>query len=330
MNPMTTAPDISVIIATRNRAGYLRECLAHLAAQETGGRFTYEVVIVDNGSIDATPGAVETLQPGFPVCLRYLYEGRAGKPWALNAGMGAARGAIFAFTDDDILPTPTWLSALWCCLQEERVDGVAGKVAPLWMGPRPAWLTDETLTRVNTMGLGCIDHGESRRRSADGQDCRWVGGNMAIRREVLQRLGPFDVRLLRQGGAPRGEDSEYYERCLRAGLLVGYEPSALAHHKIGSERLTLGYFRSWRHQSGYANAALLPWKASHLVTVMPIWRWRIIVLAVHGWLKAVATRRSWWERFYAELKVREELGVWRRRFQQWPREWLAVVRGRRE
>ena len=140
MNPAT--PDISVIIATRNRAESLRDVLDSLARQDTAGKFSYEVLAVDNGSTDTTRRVIETLQPAFPVSLRYCYEGRTGKPWALNAGIQESRGKLLAFTDDDTVPESTWLFALWSCFQEERADALAGRILPLWTAPRPSWLPE--------------------------------------------------------------------------------------------------------------------------------------------------------------------------------------------
>ena len=67
----------------------------------------------------------------------------------------------------------------------------------------------------------------------------------------------------------RGQDSEYFSRCVRRGLRIAYEPAAVAHHQIGPERLSVQAFRRWRHRQGYYEAMLLPWKPSHVVTIMP-------------------------------------------------------------
>lgn len=312
--------DISVILPTRNRATQLQGALEHLVAQETRGAFTYEVLIVDNGSTDATRQVVEARQPQFPVPLRYLYEGRAGRPWALNAGMAAAHGSVFAFTDDDILATPIWLAALWRCFQEEKAHGVGGKIVPSWTVPRPAWLTDEAVRQIGE--LGCLDHGSVRRTSANGSYCRWVGGNLAVRRTAVERVGPYDVRMT------RGQDTEYFWRFMQAGLVVCYEPHALVYHQIGADRMTLEYFRQWRHRAGYYQVLLIPWKWSHLFTVMPLWRSKTTVKLIGRWIGSQLTRRPWMERFKAELLLREEFSAWGRRVRLWPRWWWAVLTGR--
>ena len=316
-----TALAISVILPTRNRADQLQGALERLAAQQTEGACTYEVLIVDNGSTDATRQVVDAWQPRFPVSLRYLYEGRTGKPWALNSGMAAARGAIFAFTDDDILTTPTWLAALWRCFQEEGADGVGGKILPQWTAPRPVWLTDEAFRRFG--GLGCVDHGDLRRSSASGSYCRWVGGSFAVRRQAAARLGPYDPKLL------RGEDTEYYERAISQGLAVCYEPSALAFHRIAADRMTLAYFRQVRHKTGYYRAYRMPWMLKDLVTIVPLWWYLDLLDTAAAWLKSGFGREQWMDRFQHELALREKTSLWLHRLQLWPRWWLAVLTGQR-
>src|SRR5262249_37984640 len=97
-------PDLTVIVATRDRAAHAAQILHHLASQETGGILGYEVLVVDNGSTDTTRIVVEAAQRNFPAPLHYVYEGRAGKSHALNAGMARATGDILVFTDDDARP----------------------------------------------------------------------------------------------------------------------------------------------------------------------------------------------------------------------------------
>ena len=319
---MTRAVDVSVIIPTRNRAESLRGTLECLNAQATGGRFMHEIVIVDNGSTDHTRRVVDELGNSFRVPLRYVHEPKAGRPLALNAGMRQAAGELFIVTDDDVLPQPDWLLALWSSVTEERADAATGRIVPRWLSAPPAWLTDEVLRDLNRTGLGCLDHGPRRLRTWAGDDCRWVGGNMAIRREAMARVGGFNERMI------RGQDSEYYERCLARGLRIIYEPAAVVAHLIGPDRLTLQYLRHWRHRQGAFEARRLPWKPSHLITVMPLWRWIVSLRIVGRWLGAAILGRSWWQRFYAELKMREEISTWAERVREWPSRWVAALPGR--
>lgn len=303
-------PDFSVLIATRNRAESLRETLRLLAKQEAAGQFTYEVLVIDNASTDHTRQLVTALQPTFPILLRYLYEGRIGKSWALNRGLEQAQGRFLAFTDDDILLPPTWLWALWRCFQETAADGIAGRILPHWLVPRPAWLTDAVMKQIGS--LGCLDHGPMRLSSREGHTCRWVGGNMAIRREATEQVGGFDPKMVRIN------DAEYYRRCVKRGLNVIYEPAALVHHKLGAERVTPTYFRQRYQTSGYYRAYLIPWRPAHLLTLLPLWWYRTTLRLAGRWTRHVVTRAPWVVWFADELRLRESLSLWFHRLQLWP------------
>ncbi len=93
----------SVVIATKDRAPLLDGALASLRAQE--GAPEYELVVVDNGSSDATPdvarkhGAVYT----------FVAEPNRGK--ARNAGIARATGDAILFVDDDVITPPHFLAA---------------------------------------------------------------------------------------------------------------------------------------------------------------------------------------------------------------------------
>ena len=151
---------------------------------------------------------------------------------------------------------------------------------------------------------------------------RWIGGNLAIRRDVIERVGGYDVRMI------RAQDTEYYWRCIRQGVEVVYEPGALAYHKLGDGRLTPAYFRRWRRRTGYYHAYLVPWRKYHLLTLMPL-RWYSQTLAsLTCWLTLSLTRGPWLERFRAELRLREAWGLWLHRLQLWPLWMLAVITGR--
>ena len=349
-------PDMSVIIPTLNRASSLARTLETLAAQETDGAFTpphgspalecgeerespkgdspkpralargagftYEVVVVDNGSTDDTADTIARLARAFPVPLRRVTEPRRGRPQALNTGLREAAGAMFVVTDDDLLISPGWLRAFWRCFQEERPDGVAGRVLPRWTGGSPAWLANGAQADLNRLGLGCLDHGAQRISSRSGRYCRWVGGNMAIRRQAVERVGGFDERFI------RGQDREFYERCVEQGLVICYEPEALAHHLVGADRVTPAYFRRWRGRQGAYDAYLLPWRRADLLTIVPLWWYGRTLRTLGQWAASVVRRRPWAERFRHELALRHAGSVWARRLQLWPRWWLTVVTGR--
>ena len=315
MGEPVSTPDITVLIATRNRAHELPNALESLARQETGGRFTYEVLVADNGSTDGTKSLVERLRATYPVALRYLFEGRVGKPWALNAGLKDARGAVMAFTDDDVEADPGWLGALWRCFADTGADAVGGKIVPRWTGGRPGWVTEPFVFGA----LGCVDHGPQRLTSTPDRYHYWVGGNAAIRREVAAAVGGFSTRLT------RGEDTEYGMRCLRRGKKLVYEPSAVAYHRIGPERLTPAFFRRWWHQHGHYRAYRSAWRLPHLLTVVPAGWYAESCRRLAQWALAMLTARPFSERLLREVRVRERASEWAQRARLLPAVWRAAL-----
>ena len=125
----------SVIVCTYNRATSLRNTLTALAAQRTDG-FDYEVLVVDNNSSDDTAQVVQEARARFGERFRSLVEPRQGKPYALNAGVAAARGAWLVFTDDDATAPPDWLRVIRETFKAQAADSVYGKVLPVWQAPR--------------------------------------------------------------------------------------------------------------------------------------------------------------------------------------------------
>src|SRR5690242_9138788 len=112
------APQISVVVCSLNGEERLGRCLAALAAQRHDA---FEVIIVDDGSADAT-GSIAVASGARVV----RHETPRGLSAARNAGIALARGAIVAFTDDDCEPSPGWLAALDDTYREHGIDRVSG------------------------------------------------------------------------------------------------------------------------------------------------------------------------------------------------------------
>src|SRR5262249_59818429 len=99
------AAGVSVVVCTRDRPEALARCLASLRSSRARPR---ELLVVDNASSgDGTQRVVAGI-PG----VRYLREPRPGLAIARNTGVRATTGALVAFTDDDVVVDPNWLSHL--------------------------------------------------------------------------------------------------------------------------------------------------------------------------------------------------------------------------
>lgn len=191
---MSERPPVSVVVPTRNRAHLLPELLAALAAQDYP---EYEVIVVDDASDDETP-ALLAAWAGERRRVRRA-ERPAGSYAARNVGWRAAQGTLVAFTDDDCLPQPGWLSAL--------VAAAPGAIAAQGVTlARPGEITPFTHQIEQTQ---------------PGPPYRTC--NMAYWRTSLERLGGFEGSLRWYADNILG---------LRARELgpVAFAPQAIVHH----------------------------------------------------------------------------------------------------
>jgi glucosyl-dolichyl phosphate glucuronosyltransferase len=263
---------ISVIIATRDRAPLLKGTLDALRNQVSPG-CPVEVLVVDNGSIDDTRAVVEAAHRDSTIPVIYLSESRPGKSHALNAAVAHARGDLLAFTDDDVLPSRSWLAAYARAFGETGADYAAGRILPLWEVTPPRWLAPAQY------GVLAVCDGGTRRLILAGvhDEVMPIGANMAVRRHVLDSVGGWNPDLGKLKNTLRtGEDHEFALKLAAAGFAGVYEPEACALHRVPAERLRLDYFFRWCYSNGRIEAGLereYPSTTNYLLRV-PRYLWR--------------------------------------------------------
>ncbi|MFU8776165.1 MAG: glycosyltransferase family 2 protein [Roseovarius sp.] len=122
------APRLSVIIPAHNEAGMIGDCLHAVFASEpvAGGA---EVIVVANGCQDATVAEAEFCRAAArDWALTVLDLPQGGKPGALNAGEAAARGAVLAYLDADVLVSPPLLRQITEALNRAEPGYASGQV----------------------------------------------------------------------------------------------------------------------------------------------------------------------------------------------------------
>lgn len=243
---------VSVIIATYNRAALLSECLDNLVRQPFNPGD--EIVVVDNGSTDATADVIRSHQNA-SVNVIGLTETRAGKSHAVSAALAVARGDIIVFTDDDVNVDAGWLFAIRSAIDgDAAVALVGGPVEPRWETVAPLWLRFGRGYGRLAAPLALLDYGD---RPIDLGPRTVLGANMAVRRDVIERLGGFVTHLGKlRGTLLSGEDQELCRRVQQAGYRARYCPGALVRHWVPANRMRVGYFLRWFFWSGITNAEL--------------------------------------------------------------------------
>jgi glycosyltransferase involved in cell wall biosynthesis len=210
-----SAPAVSVVVPTRDRADYLSVALSSIRSQECDVPF--DVVVVDDGGSDRTPEVAA--QAGARL---ERHPSPRGPNAARNTGIASSAAPLVALVDDDVEAPPGWLAAL-----------VAGADAMSWAealgGPIRARLEGGAAPRscgresapVTTLDLGPAD-----------TEAEFVwSANMVVRRSALERIGPFDESV-----PIYGDEEEWIMRLHEHGGRVGYVAAAgLDHRRAGDD-----------------------------------------------------------------------------------------------
>jgi len=220
-SPPTGLPLCTVAICTRDRPDDLVRCLAGVCHLGDGG---HEILVIDSASQREVTRTIASRHAG----VRYLREESPGLDRARNRALREARHPIVALTDDDAVPDPGWLGALAAGFGDRRTMCVTGLTLPLELDtPAQEWFE-----RTNGFGRGY------RPAEYDGIECDpffvarvGAGVNMALRRSVLDLVGPFDESL--DAGTPTrsGGDHDMFTRILASGYRIVYQPEAASWHR---------------------------------------------------------------------------------------------------
>ena len=139
---------ISVIIACRNEERTLAETLEGVAAQEWDQ--PWEVIFADNGSTDGSRGVFERFAAGRPDWRLIDAGGKAGKSYAMNLAMTAARAPAAVFCDADDVPAAGWLATMGRALETHPFVGCRAEFDRLNAG----WVRNYRRYGANETGLG--------------------------------------------------------------------------------------------------------------------------------------------------------------------------------
>jgi glycosyltransferase involved in cell wall biosynthesis len=201
------SPSFDLIVATRGRVAELGTFLDSVEAQAYDA---VRVLVVDQNGDDR-------LVPVLAGRALDIVHRRAkpGLSRARNAALEHLRGDVIAFPDDDCTYAPGLLDRVARQLAvDPALDGISGRsvgadgTASASWKQDPAVLTDDNLwNRVNSAAL-------------------------FLRRQVVERVGPFDENLGLGSGSPTasGEEIDFVIRAVRSGARIAYDPSLVVTH----------------------------------------------------------------------------------------------------
>ena len=236
-----------MIVCTYNGSRTIRDCLDALLRLEYP---TFEVIVVNDGSTDATAEIVAD----YPVHL--ISTDNRGLGSARNTGLEAATGEIVAYVDDDAYPDPHWLTYVAGIFINTTHAAVGGpNIPPPGDGPIADCVANAPGGPVHVL--------------LSDQEAEHIPGcNMAFRKAVLQAIGGFDPQF-----RIAGDDVDVCWRLQKQGWTVGFNAAAVVwHHRRNS------VWAYWKQQLNYGKAEALlerKWPEKYNSAGHLTWRGRV-------------------------------------------------------
>ena len=311
---------LTIFISTRNGGRTLPRLLdAYTRLEQPPGG--WKLVIVDNGSTDATREIIESFQQRLP--LTYLFEGRMGKNVALNTALAHLDGDLAVFSDDDTFPRPDWLLLL--CNAADRLPEYSmfgGKVIGHWETEPPPWLEWVNQPAVFALSSPALKEGPVA-------PCNVFGPNMAVRAEFFYSGTRFEESIGPCGSNyAMGSESELLWRLGEQGCKAWHVENAVVEHFIRCYQLDKSWVlkRGIRLGRGQLRMRITeePEAISPLLGIPPIVLFKILVraLRVVRHSLAPASRQSFtarWEYNLYRGYLIEACQLKKRALQEWLR-----------
>jgi succinoglycan biosynthesis protein ExoM len=207
---------ISVCICTYKRPGPLKRLLDELARQETGGLFTYSIVIADNDYLQSGEPVVRNFSAASPISIKYCVQPQQNIALTRNKAIENSSGDFIAFLDDDEFPTTTWLLNLFNACEKYHVDGALGPVKRHFDVEPPKWVVKGNFYERPTYATGfVIDWGKGRTN------------NVLLKTKIIPAgEQPFRPEFR------TGEDQDFFRRMIQRGHAFVWCNEAVAYEVV--------------------------------------------------------------------------------------------------
>ena len=212
---MNKFPLVSVIIVTRNRPQYLKECLRYLKEQDYDN---FEIIIVDSSTNQESKKIIDN----YPEVKYVRFFNGRNMAVSRNIGINKAEGEIIAFIDDDCYVEDGWLEEIVRGFSNDKIGGVGGRVIDEYRSMYTDDISKVGRIYPNGMLSGFLDYNAERPIFVDYMP----GGNMGVRKEILIELGGFDPIF------QEWDDVDISMRIKNIGYHLLSNPKARLQHKI--------------------------------------------------------------------------------------------------
>ena len=228
---------LSIIICSYNRASYISDALTSLYGQSSG-LDDFEVIIVDNNSIDNTKEVyAQWRQTNTNGQFTFISETKQGASFARNTGAAIAKGEWVCFMDDDAVATTDYVKNIIKHIQDQPfIVGFGGRIIPKYIPGEPKWMSYYVSSLV-----GNFDYAPTACAFENGKYP--LESNMIVKKSVYDQIGGFNVNLPGVVGTLRigGEGKELFYKIIALGHTIYYDPSICVHHVVEVKKLTSEY-----------------------------------------------------------------------------------------
>jgi GT2 family glycosyltransferase len=207
---------ISVVIPTRGRPDLIGRSVRAVLLNDHPD---FDVTVVDQSDEPATGEVVTEIARSDPR-VRYVHTMPPGLSRAYNVGAGLTAGPVLAFTDDDCVARPDWLSSIARAFAAEPdAELMYGRVA----------LPSDLVASAGEVPVLPIARPERIDRRS-GFRLYGMGANFAMRRQLIARIGGFDEILGGGGPLRSSQDFDLQYRAYLAGATVLLRPEVSVDH----------------------------------------------------------------------------------------------------
>jgi cellulose synthase/poly-beta-1,6-N-acetylglucosamine synthase-like glycosyltransferase len=232
--------------------------LSELRVQDTGGLFTYSIVIADNDELQSGEAVTLDFAAGSHIEIRYCVEPRQNIALARNKAVDNARGDFLAFIDDDEFPGKRWLLTLFKACNDYDADGVLGPVRPYFDKDPPKWVVKGKFYERPTYRTGLVIDWRKGRT-----------GNVLLRRRIFAPGGQaFRPSFL------TGEDQDFFRRMIEKGHSFIWCNEAVAYEVVPPIRWKRTFLlrRAWlRGAIAVVHPAFGPRQIAKSVIAVPVY-----------------------------------------------------------